>query len=484
MQQKITFSEACMLIAVRTGLPRRDVDEFLRALFAVMSDALSKGEQVRLKGIGSFRMTGIGERRSIDVNTGKAIILAAHTKLTFIPAKELAGAVNMPFAAFEAVELAGDLSEEDLEAAESGYGELIRESDTTEDSTAVIMPGNDTAEDIAGADNENKSDVKKDTADKTAESDVVTGSEPIPEVNVEAPLAPFISSDYSDTTYIEEGTCQEEEHRDSHISEETTGEGYTESSAPSTEESGNAAGPIPDTTSTAEDYAATAADADSVQYTETEDSGYPPMRHNSHRHLQRRHRYGFVIGFICALLLICIAGILILLLCPETARIVRNGLSAETETEEITQPASAPGRMPDTTTTAATAITDTTPLTAQAPADRTDSDPAPTEPSDNKKTYDVVRHNRYLITMAREHYGNQHLWPYIYEENKSFLGHPDRIKPGTRVVIPNLAKYGVDPANPADIAKAKKMEIEIYSRYAGRPTVKHKREYDKKANSL
>lgn len=67
--------------------------------------------------------------------------------------------------------------------------------------------------------------------------------------------------------------------------------------------------------------------------------------------------------------------------------------------------------------------------------------------------------------MAKDHYGNFNLWPYIYEENKAILGHPDRIKPGTQVVVPDLKKYGVDPTNPKDIAKAKRKGVEIYSRY-------------------
>lgn len=88
----------------------------------------------------------------------------------------------------------------------------------------------------------------------------------------------------------------------------------------------------------------------------------------------------------------------------------------------------------------------------------------PTQPSD-QPVYDTISKTRYLTTMAKDHYGNFHLWPYIYKENEKILGHPDRIKPGTRVVIPDLAKYGVDPTNPQDIAKAKQMGLDIYARY-------------------
>ena len=91
-------------------------------------------------------------------------------------------------------------------------------------------------------------------------------------------------------------------------------------------------------------------------------------------------------------------------------------------------------------------------------------DVVPTAPSD-KKVYDTISTTRYLTTMAKDHYGNYNLWPYIYKENSKILGHPDRIRPGTKVVIPPLSKYGVDPKNPEDIKKAKKLGVEIYSRY-------------------
>lgn len=79
--------------------------------------------------------------------------------------------------------------------------------------------------------------------------------------------------------------------------------------------------------------------------------------------------------------------------------------------------------------------------------------------------YDTVSTTRFLTTIAREHYGDFNFWPYIYLENESILGHPDRITPGTKVVVPELSKYGVDPKNPADVAAAKKKSMEIYSRF-------------------
>lgn len=88
-------------------------------------------------------------------------------------------------------------------------------------------------------------------------------------------------------------------------------------------------------------------------------------------------------------------------------------------------------------------------------------------PSNYKKegpiAYDMIGKNRFLTTMAREYYGNPDFWPYIYEENG--FGHPDKIKPGTKVVIPSLNKYGVNPQSASDREKAKRLAKEIYARY-------------------
>lgn len=107
--------------------------------------------------------------------------------------------------------------------------------------------------------------------------------------------------------------------------------------------------------------------------------------------------------------------------------------------------------------------------------DELSEDAVPTMPSDavspgtssGEKTVvvDTISHTRFLTTMAKDHYGNFNLWPYIYEENAAILGHPDRIRPGTPVVIPPLSKYGVDPNNPEDIRTAKNKGAAIYARY-------------------
>lgn len=80
-------------------------------------------------------------------------------------------------------------------------------------------------------------------------------------------------------------------------------------------------------------------------------------------------------------------------------------------------------------------------------------------------TTDTVRADYYITDMARKYFGNKDFWSYIYEENADSLGHPEHIHPGQILVIPDAAKYGIDPDNKESLKRARALAIEIYGRY-------------------
>lgn len=109
-----------------------------------------------------------------------------------------------------------------------------------------------------------------------------------------------------------------------------------------------------------------------------------------------------------------------------------------------------------------TAQADTTAsIAAAAPADTI----AAPEAKEVKKepVYDTVTSTRFLTTIARSHYGRKDFWVFIYEANADILRHPNRIRPGTRVVVPDLGEHAA--ADPEVRAKAHRLANEIYSRY-------------------
>ena len=114
MNKKITFPELIEAVAATTETSKRTSEMFLKELFAVVSEALVKGENVKIKNFGVFKLTEVGERKSVNVNTGEEMKIPSHTKVSFSPDKSLADAINMPFSSFEAVELSDNITEDDL----------------------------------------------------------------------------------------------------------------------------------------------------------------------------------------------------------------------------------------------------------------------------------------------------------------------------------------------------------------------------------
>lgn len=78
---------------------------------------------------------------------------------------------------------------------------------------------------------------------------------------------------------------------------------------------------------------------------------------------------------------------------------------------------------------------------------------------------DTIRPNRFLTTMARLYYGKMDYWAFIYEANVDKLGHPNRIKPGTVVVIPSIDEIRRGESDAETLQRAKKLGKEIYARF-------------------
>lgn len=78
---------------------------------------------------------------------------------------------------------------------------------------------------------------------------------------------------------------------------------------------------------------------------------------------------------------------------------------------------------------------------------------------------DTIRPNRFLTTMARLYYGKMDYWAFIYEANADKLGHPNRIKPGTIVVIPSIDEIRRGESDAETLQRAKKLGKEIYARF-------------------
>jgi len=81
-------------IAQRTGMPKAQAARALDAVLETVQAAVSKGEQVRLSGFGSFRVTETKARQGRNPRTGQAIQIKAGNRVSFSPGSKLVDSVR------------------------------------------------------------------------------------------------------------------------------------------------------------------------------------------------------------------------------------------------------------------------------------------------------------------------------------------------------------------------------------------------------
>ncbi len=108
-------------LSEKYGLSLGDASDFVSAMFDVVKEELDGADSsVKIKGFGTFKVSAVGARASVDVNTGERIIIDGRNKLSFTPEVLLRDRVNRPFVQFETVVLNDgvDFSEIDEESEE------------------------------------------------------------------------------------------------------------------------------------------------------------------------------------------------------------------------------------------------------------------------------------------------------------------------------------------------------------------------------
>ncbi|MFI3240535.1 MAG: HU family DNA-binding protein [Bacteroidales bacterium] len=197
MNRKITLPELVEALTVVTNTTKRVSETFLRELFALISEQLISGESVKIKGLGVFKVVTVDARRSVDVNTGEEIVIAAHNKVSFTADKELAEAVNMPFASFETVVLNDDIPELEMKRIEADVDiDIEQETEVTEVAieplSEIEIETEDVHVDVV------PEEIVEEVTDEVVETDLVTDIEPetvVEEVADEVIIEPEVVED-------------------------------------------------------------------------------------------------------------------------------------------------------------------------------------------------------------------------------------------------------------------------------------------------
>lgn len=469
MNNKVTFPELVEQVAQYANTSKRMSELFLKELFATISQSLIDGESVKVKGIGTFKLTEVSPRKSVDVNTGEEIEIPGHKKLSFAPDKDMAEAINQPFMHFETEILDDDVTDDQLAAIDAGEpteapAEAAPVEEETDDTAATEAPA---AEAPVAAEEEvvmppvfvaPVEELESEEAETEAEAPVEP-SEEVP-AEEEAPAEVLVQEPADDP---EEEAVSEEE---AEIEEEAEPEPVTEVE-PSA---------VAEPEDEAEDAEAEGEpEAESEMVSEELADERVGQEIDKRRITRRSLLEGFVVGVVTTLIVTLFAYRLYLM----------KGYEATPADEE-----------PFTEHVA----TDSVPASEQALAENSDAADAdkqkaaeeqkkadeekkkaeeekkkaeeekqkaeaakPTTANVAAGTTDTIKPGTNLYRMSRKHYGSDKFWVYIYEENKAKYPNPNTIPVGAVLHIPQLEKYGAKAGNPASIAAAKKKQGEIFN---------------------
>ena len=100
---KSNISRLAKSISSKHGLTQAEAERFISKMFEVANEGLHEDKLLKMKWLGTFKVTPVKDRESVDVNTGERIVIEGRDKISFTPDNILKEIVNKPFAQFETV---------------------------------------------------------------------------------------------------------------------------------------------------------------------------------------------------------------------------------------------------------------------------------------------------------------------------------------------------------------------------------------------
>lgn len=468
MNERLTIQDLIDLLAAKQGISKKDAEVFVKELFLLIEQALEKDKNVKIKGLGTFKLIDVDSRESVNINTGERFQIKGHTKVSFSPDTSLRDTINKPFAHFETVVLnAGTVLEDTPVEMEGEEEDAVLDDVAADDMATEEVVADDVAtEDITTEDITTECSVNENvlSQDATVETAVSIADSP------------------------EEGAAKQEGPVEPEVSAES--EGVAESDAPAQREH---------TARMEEAHVTDSQDVvlNAVEEEKAASAFNAELKEDNNPAPKEKSVLSYLIAAIVVVLLLC-GGILVSLYYPDfllsqsTEDESNTLLAAEQEVQPEIMYADSVGQkdsvqaavkevLPDTVVNkktrsaevavpvskkkqreevSAEKVNKSTPKTApstmsKAAPSTTAKTTSPTTPkatspttySDDvnykivgTKTNHTVKAGETLTRISLRYYGTKAMWPYIVKHNKGVIKNPDNVPYGTKIKIPELAK--------------------------------------------
>lgn len=183
---KLYNRDLAKVLAAKFKLDRGAAETFVNCFFDSINDGLKYDRQVKVRGLGTFKVTAVAARKSVDVNTGEPIVIEGRDKINFTADTSMRDQVNRPFAQFETVVVNDGVNFDEIDEK---FAESMIEQDDSEESDEKDVAKNEVAkqtEELSGDETPNSALTAgnapdKEEAGKTENASVDEGEEVVDE---------------------------------------------------------------------------------------------------------------------------------------------------------------------------------------------------------------------------------------------------------------------------------------------------------------
>lgn len=408
MNEKITIQDIANSLKEKQGLTKKEAELFVKSMFDIMKEALASDKYVKVKGLGTFKLTEVESRESINVNTGERFEIQGHTKISFTPDTTLKEQINKPFSHFETVILNDgvdfeDIPTENLEPHPEETEVATKEQEVVE-LVEIVQPEETTIETPSTPDVEPTEEPKEETIEETIK-------ETVKEITEE----PVIEEPVTEKTPVVEQVASPENEPEEILPIEE---------------------PLP-----AEETPAIPEETVVATETSTQEQAKPT---------EEKKTSAVLMGIIVFLLLVILFGAYWLFFKPETATQTIPSVPVQQETTtavqtspEANQPSEEPSLEPKqeeaASPTTEPKITAIEPLATPVKNERVPSlaDTLEYKIIGTKSLY-TLQSGETIIKASVKFFGSKKYWPYIAIYNRDVIKNADNVPVGTQIKIPEL----------------------------------------------
>lgn len=474
-KDKISSQEMVEQIAAKLSVSKRVAEEFLKSLFAEIEETLLKGEPVKIKNLGTFKMQWNEPRKSVNVQTGEVFTIEGYNKVSFAPDADLKEAVNEPYSHLDPVELDGqDVPSFEVEKPIIQTPETLRNlteqaseiRDILSEINALSTPKEVTKTPIVESTEDKKLDIP-DYEIILIDEEEESISKATEAQKAQQTIAEIIATEPE----IIEIIPQPEPEAEIEIEQQVA--------LPEEEEEIEEELPLVKSTKKAHRKPVKAVE-NPIEEIETENETVEPVILGPKK---KRKGLRFFIGLLIVLLIIgggiyaayfsssCIRCWVQYELFSEANRqklsdysdSIKGWFTSDKKAQEndsIKNDSTGKITLPDSVTE----LEQTVEQQPTAPVDSLQ------QLFNSRREYheflgeEEITEGTRLTNIAQHYYGKKEFWVYIYEANRDNIVHPDRITPGTIVKIPKVDSRLIDKKNPRCLQKAK----ELHDLYVGK----------------